>query len=133
MLWELHLQIASLFVVNLQTHVSWAWGYAVPTMAFGLALALFLAGTRLYKFVPPGGSALTRMGQACLFSCSPVWSNSMIKPVDPQGCSHILQLKSTLWSESVTHSISPHEIVNECPRIPAGAHSSMCKDGSEAA
>lgn len=60
-------QIASLFVVNLQTHVSWAWGYAVPTMAFGLALALFVAGTRLYKFVPPGGSALTRMGQVRLF------------------------------------------------------------------
>ena len=60
------MQIASLFVVNLQTHVSWAWGYAVPTMAFGLALSLFLAGTRLYKFVPPGGSALTRMGQVRL-------------------------------------------------------------------
>ena len=57
------MQIASLFVVNLQTHVSWAWGYAVPTMAFGLALSLFLLGTRLYKFVPPGGSALTRMRQ----------------------------------------------------------------------
>jgi len=50
-------------VVNLQTHVSWAWGYAVPTMAFGVALTLFLLGTRLYKFVPPSGSALTRMGQ----------------------------------------------------------------------
>jgi dipeptide/tripeptide permease len=55
--------IASLLVVNLQTKVSWAWGYAVPTMAFGLALTLFLLGTRLYKHVPPGGSALTRIGQ----------------------------------------------------------------------
>lgn len=55
--------IASLLVVNLQTKVSWAWGYAVPTMAFGVALALFLAGTRLYQHVPPGGSALTRIGQ----------------------------------------------------------------------
>ncbi len=72
MLSDLHLQIASLFVVNLQTHVSWAWGYAVPTMAFGLALTLFLAGTRLYKFVPPGGSALTRMGQVHLRSYTPV-------------------------------------------------------------
>ena len=67
------MQIASLFVVNLQTHVSWAWGYAVPTMAFGLALSLFLAGTRLYKFVPPGGSALTRMGQVRLCLAIPVW------------------------------------------------------------
>lgn len=56
-------QIASLLVVNVQTKVSWAWGYAVPTIAFGLALAIFLLGTRLYKFVPPGGSALTRIGQ----------------------------------------------------------------------
>ena len=69
---EVCMQIASLFVVNLQTHVSWAWGYAVPTMAFGLALSLFLAGTRLYRFVPPGGSALTRMGQVCLCSCIPI-------------------------------------------------------------
>ncbi|KAK9918205.1 hypothetical protein WJX75_002247 [Coccomyxa subellipsoidea] len=60
--------IASLLVVNLQTKVSWAWGYAVPTMAFGLALTLFLLGTRLYKHVPPGGSALTRIGQV-LFAC----------------------------------------------------------------
>ena len=59
-------QIASLLVVNVQTKVSWAWGYAVPTIAFGLALAIFLLGTRLYKFVPPGGSALTRIGQVCL-------------------------------------------------------------------
>ena len=56
-------QIASLLVVNVQTKVSWAWGYAVPTIAFGLALTIFLLGTRLYKFVPPGGSALTRIGQ----------------------------------------------------------------------
>ena len=80
MLSDLHLQIASLFVVNLQTHVSWAWGYAVPTMAFGLALTLFLAGTRLYKFVPPGGSALTRMGQVHLRSYTPVWGMTMLKP-----------------------------------------------------
>lgn len=62
------MQIASLFVVNLQTHVSWAWGYAVPTIAFGVALLLFFAGTRLYKFVPPGGSALWRMLQVSFLS-----------------------------------------------------------------
>ena len=53
-------------MVNVQTKVSWAWGYAVPTIAFGLALAIFLLGTRLYKFVPPGGSALTRIGQGMI-------------------------------------------------------------------
>ncbi|CAL8471217.1 g10759 [Coccomyxa elongata] len=60
--------IASLLVVNLQTKVSWAWGYAVPTMAFGVALTVFLLGTRLHQHVPPGGSALTRIGQV-LFAC----------------------------------------------------------------
>ena len=60
------MQIASLFVVNLQTKVSWTLGYAVPTAAFGIALSLFLLGTRLYSFVPPGGSALTRIGQVLL-------------------------------------------------------------------
>ena len=62
------MKIAALFVVNLQTHVSWAWGYAVPSIAFGAALLLFFAGTRLYKFVPPGGSALWRMLQVDLLS-----------------------------------------------------------------
>jgi hypothetical protein len=76
------LQIASLFVVNLQTKVSWMVGYTVPTVAFGVALSLFVLGTRLYHFVPPGGSALTRIGQArflplCALiiipTLSPVW------------------------------------------------------------
>ena len=57
-------QVASLVVVNLQTSVSWAVGYAVPLAAFGLALAVYLVGTPLYHRVPPGGSAFTRIGQA---------------------------------------------------------------------
>ncbi|EIE19573.1 PTR2-domain-containing protein [Coccomyxa subellipsoidea C-169] len=79
--------IASLLVVNLQTKVSWAWGYAVPTMAFGVALALFLLGTRLYQHVPPGGSALTRIGQV-LFACvrkirvKPPKDNKLLYEVD---------------------------------------------------
>lgn len=55
--------IASLLVVNLQTKYSWTLGYAVPTVAFGIALGVYLMGTPLYKFVPPGGSAITRIGQ----------------------------------------------------------------------
>ena len=51
-------------VVNVQTSVSWAVGFAVPLAAFALALAIYLAGTPLYWRVPPGGSALTRIVQA---------------------------------------------------------------------
>ena len=36
-----------------------AWGYAAATTAIGVALDLFLLGTRLCKFVPHGGFALT--------------------------------------------------------------------------
>lgn len=50
-------------VVNVQASVSWAVGFAVPLAAFGLALAIYLAGTPLYQRMPPGGSALTRIAQ----------------------------------------------------------------------
>ncbi len=57
-------QVASLVVVNLQTSISWAVGYAVPLAAFALALAVYLAGTPLYRRAPPGGAALTRIARA---------------------------------------------------------------------
>jgi hypothetical protein len=57
-------QVASLVIVNLQTSISWAVGYAVPLAAFALALAVYLAGTPLYRRVPPGGAALTRIARA---------------------------------------------------------------------
>ncbi len=59
-------------MVNLQTKVSWTVGYAVPTVAFGIALSLFLLGTRLYHFVPPGGSALVRIYQVMPNQASPI-------------------------------------------------------------
>ena len=55
--------IASLLVVNVQVDVSWTVGYIVPTAAFGVALALIIAGSALYVYVPPGGSAFKRIGE----------------------------------------------------------------------
>ena len=50
-------------MVNVQTKVSWTAGYIVPTVAFGAALGVFLAGSALYVYVPPGGSAFKRIGE----------------------------------------------------------------------
>lgn len=55
--------IASLVVVNVQQAISWTIGYIIPTAMFGLALALIIAGSALYVYVPPGGSAYKRIGQ----------------------------------------------------------------------
>ncbi|KAK9827716.1 hypothetical protein WJX81_004356 [Elliptochloris bilobata] len=72
--------VASLLVVNLQTSVSWAVGYAVPLAAFGLALAIYLAGTPLYHRVAPGGSALTRIAQV-LWAAAVKWR---LRPAPPE-------------------------------------------------
>jgi peptide/histidine transporter 3/4 len=53
--------LSALVVVNVQTGVSWWAGFTIPACAFALACVLFVAGSRLYRRVPPGGSPLMRM------------------------------------------------------------------------
>lgn len=72
-------------MVNLQTKVSWTVGYAVPTVAFGVALALFLLGTRLYHFVPPGGSALVRIYQVKWALVTPPKGSGRCRPAEVPG------------------------------------------------
>ncbi|CAN6318191.1 unnamed protein product [Urochloa humidicola] len=48
-------------LVYLQDSVSWSWGYAVPTLALAASVAVFLAGTPLYRHKLPQGSPITRM------------------------------------------------------------------------
>ncbi|CAL4933671.1 unnamed protein product [Urochloa decumbens] len=49
-------------LVYLQDSVSWSWGYAVPTLALAASVAVFLAGTPLYRHkLPQGSSPVTRM------------------------------------------------------------------------
>ncbi|PSC73968.1 NRT1 PTR FAMILY -like [Micractinium conductrix] len=52
--------LASTVVVNVQTSVSWPLGFLIPAAAFALGLLAFLAGTRLYRRLPPSGSPFTR-------------------------------------------------------------------------
>ncbi|KAI7845604.1 hypothetical protein COHA_000891 [Chlorella ohadii] len=55
--------ISSTVVVNVQTNVSWFAGFLIPTIAFAVAITVFVSGTRLYRRMPPGGSPFTRMAR----------------------------------------------------------------------
>ncbi|PWZ54913.1 Protein NRT1/ PTR FAMILY 5.2 [Zea mays] len=50
-------------LVYLQDNVSWSWGYGVPTLALAASVAVFLAGTPLYRHKLPQGSPVTKMGR----------------------------------------------------------------------
>ncbi|KAL6883237.1 hypothetical protein ACP4OV_010651 [Aristida adscensionis] len=50
-------------LVYLQDAVSWSVGYVVPTLLLAASVAVFLAGTPLYRHKLPQGSPLTRMGR----------------------------------------------------------------------
>ncbi|EER94100.1 protein NRT1/ PTR FAMILY 5.2 [Sorghum bicolor] len=50
-------------LVYLQDSVSWSWGYGVPTLALAASVAVFLAGTPLYRHKLPQGSPITKMGK----------------------------------------------------------------------
>jgi dipeptide/tripeptide permease len=50
-------------LVYLQDSVSWSVGYAVPTLALAASVAVFLAGTPMYRHKVPQGSPITSMGR----------------------------------------------------------------------
>ncbi|KAM7529952.1 hypothetical protein LguiB_033362 [Lonicera macranthoides] len=50
-------------VVYVQDHVGWGWGLGIPSIAFAFSVVAFVAGSKLYKKVKPGGSPLVRLGQ----------------------------------------------------------------------
>lgn len=54
--------IASLAIVYVQENVSWGWGFAIPAMAFAVAIILFASGSNIYRKLPPSGSPFTRWG-----------------------------------------------------------------------
>lgn len=45
----------------MQENVSWAWGFAIPAMAFAVAITLFASGSRIYRRLPPSGSPFVRI------------------------------------------------------------------------
>lgn len=60
--------LASTVVVWIQDNVGWGWGFAVPTIAMGIAVVSFFSGTKLYRNKRPGGSPLTRLCQVVVAS-----------------------------------------------------------------
>uniref|UniRef100_A0A0D3HEJ4 Major facilitator superfamily (MFS) profile domain-containing protein n=1 Tax=Oryza barthii TaxID=65489 RepID=A0A0D3HEJ4_9ORYZ len=53
-------------LVYLQDNVSWTVGYGIPTLGLMVSVAVFLAGTPLYRHKVPQGSPLATMGMAFL-------------------------------------------------------------------
>ena len=65
-------QVASTVVVGVQESKGYGVGFGIPTIAFGVAIAAFIAGAvfRLYVRIPPEGSPFGRIwlvfkGEAC--------------------------------------------------------------------
>ncbi|GAA0151745.1 transporter [Lithospermum erythrorhizon] len=56
--------IALTLIVYIQTSVSWAIGFAIPTVLMVCGIALFFFGTRVYIYVKPEGSVFSGIGQA---------------------------------------------------------------------
>ncbi|VAI10560.1 unnamed protein product [Triticum turgidum subsp. durum] len=54
---------SSTVLVYLQDNVSWSVGYGIPTLGLIASIAIFLAGTPVYRHKLPQGSAFTRMGK----------------------------------------------------------------------
>jgi len=54
---------SSTVLVYLQDNVSWSIGYGIPTLGLLVSIAVFLAGTKLYRHRVPQGSAFTSMGR----------------------------------------------------------------------
>ncbi|OEL24351.1 Protein NRT1/ PTR FAMILY 2.13 [Dichanthelium oligosanthes] len=62
--------LALTVVVYVQVKVSWGLGFAIPTVLMAVAFAVFLAGTRLYVYVPPEGSIFSSVARVFVASCS---------------------------------------------------------------
>lgn len=57
--------LSATLLVWIQDNVGWTIGYAIPTVLIGFGLAVFIAGSKVYRYKPvgAGGSPLTRVTQ----------------------------------------------------------------------
>ncbi|XP_021774461.1 protein NRT1/ PTR FAMILY 5.4-like [Chenopodium quinoa] len=55
--------IAVVVIVYVEDNVSWTVGFSIPTIAVGLALAVFIFGCSTYRMERPVGSPFTRVAQ----------------------------------------------------------------------
>ncbi|GMN61903.1 hypothetical protein TIFTF001_031003 [Ficus carica] len=61
--------VSGTFLVWIQDNVGWGLGFGVPAFFMGIAIAVFLSGTALYRFQKPQGSPVTRICQVLVASC----------------------------------------------------------------
>ncbi|KAI3941259.1 hypothetical protein MKX01_029833 [Papaver californicum] len=57
------IMIALTLVVYIQDIISWSVGLGIPTLLMMFSILLFFLGTRIYVYVPPGGSVFSGIGQ----------------------------------------------------------------------
>lgn len=55
--------ISVLVVVYVEDNISWTIGFAIPTLAVGLALSIFILGSSTYRKERPVGSPFTSVAQ----------------------------------------------------------------------
>uniref|UniRef100_A0A7N0ULB6 Uncharacterized protein n=1 Tax=Kalanchoe fedtschenkoi TaxID=63787 RepID=A0A7N0ULB6_KALFE len=60
--------VSGSLVVWIQENAGWDIGFGIPALFMGFAIAIFFAGTPLYRFQKPGGSPVTRMCQVLVAS-----------------------------------------------------------------
>ncbi|KAJ1298876.1 hypothetical protein BS78_01G487400 [Paspalum vaginatum] len=70
---------SSTVLVYLQDNVSWSIGYGIPTVGLMVSIAIFVAGTKLYRHRVPQGSPLTSMGKVL---AAALWKWSLPVPAD---------------------------------------------------
>ncbi|KAJ1295250.1 hypothetical protein BS78_01G209100 [Paspalum vaginatum] len=88
-------------LVYLQDNVSWAWGYGVPTLALAASVAVFLAGTPLYRHKLPQGSPVTKMGKVL---CAAVRKCHVAAPGD---LSELHELEPEYYARKKGFRVSP--------------------------
>uniref|UniRef100_A0A0E0BBI1 Major facilitator superfamily (MFS) profile domain-containing protein n=1 Tax=Oryza glumipatula TaxID=40148 RepID=A0A0E0BBI1_9ORYZ len=76
-------------LVYLQDNVSWTVGYGIPTLGLMISVAVFLAGTPLYRHKVPQGSPLATMGRVV---AAAVWKWRVPLPADSKEL-HELELE----------------------------------------
>ncbi|KQJ97031.1 protein NRT1/ PTR FAMILY 5.2 [Brachypodium distachyon] len=71
--------VSSTVLVYLQDNISWGVGYGVPTLGLLVSVAIFLAGTPLYRHKVPQGSPLTTIARVL---AAAVWKRRVSLPND---------------------------------------------------
>ncbi|CAN6302371.1 unnamed protein product [Urochloa humidicola] len=70
---------SSTVLVYLQDNVSWSIGYSIPTLGLLVSIAIFVAGTKLYRHRVPQGSPFTTMGKVL---AAALWKWNVPVPAD---------------------------------------------------